>query len=243
MSIINNINCLLYNHLLVIIDYLKNRLLLYNSNYNTCILHNHLRAPNVGDEKSTSLHQRLSAGDELAFKLFFQKNQPRLFSYVYKVVKSREIAEELVLDIFVKIWSAKEILSEVENVDAFLYRMAVNKSLDFLRTAAREKRIQQLLNHHMQYEQATAASNHDLKEYSQHVTHCLQLLTQQQQLVLSLSRDEGLTHEQIADKLNLSKNTVKNHIVTALKKMRELIKRGHLSVLLTISLFFIFFYS
>ncbi|WP_432326681.1 RNA polymerase sigma factor [Mucilaginibacter sp. P25] len=90
-------------------------------------------------EISNSLHQRLSSGDELAFKLFFQKNQPRLFAYIYKVVKSREIAEELVLDIFVKIWSAKEILSEVENVDAFLHRMAVNKSLDFLRTAAREK--------------------------------------------------------------------------------------------------------
>jgi RNA polymerase sigma-70 factor (ECF subfamily) len=206
-------------------------------------LFNPLRSPNIGDEIPTSLHQRLSSGDELAFKLFFQKNQPKLFTYIYKVVKSREIAEELVLDIFVKIWSAKEILSEVENVDAFLYRMAVNKSLDFLRTAAREKRIQQLLNHHMQYEQATATSNHDLKEYNQRVTQCLQMLTQQQQLVLNLSREEGLTHEQIADKLNLSKNTVKNHMVTALKKMREFIKRGQLSILLAISLFFIFFIS
>jgi len=201
-------------------------------------LFNHLRSPNIGDEISTSLHQRLASGDELAFKLFFQKNRPRLFTYIYKVVKSREIAEELVLDIFVKIWSAKEILSEVENVDAFLYRMALNKSLDFLRTAAREKRIHQLLNHHMQYEQATATSNHDLKEYNQQVIHCLQMLTQQQQLVLNLSREEGLTHEQIADKLNLSKNTVKNHIVTALKTMREFIKRGQLSILLTISIFF-----
>jgi RNA polymerase sigma-70 factor (ECF subfamily) len=201
-----------------------------------------LRSPSIGDEISTSLHQRLSSGDEIAFKLFFQKNQPRLFTYIYKVVKSREIAEELVLDIFLKIWSAKEILSEVENVDAFLYRMAVNKSLDFLRTAAREKRIQQLLHHHMQYEQATAASNHDLKEYNQHVTHCLQMLTQQQQLVLNLSREEGLTHEQIADKLNLSKSTVKNHIVTALKKMRGFIKCGQLSILLVISLLFYFFH-
>jgi RNA polymerase sigma-70 factor (ECF subfamily) len=90
----------------------------------------------------------------------------------------------------------------------------------------------------MQYEQATATSNHDLKEYNQRVTQCLQMLTQQQQLVLNLSREEGLTHEQIADKLNLSKNTVKNHMVTALKKMREFIKRGQLSILLTISLFF-----
>jgi RNA polymerase sigma-70 factor (family 1) len=204
-------------------------------------LFDHLRSTNIGDEISTSLHKRLSSGDELAFKLFFQKNQPRLFTYVYKVVKSREIAEELVLDIFVKIWSAKEVLSEVENVDAFLYRMALNKSLDFLRTATREKRIQQLLSHHMQYEQTTAASNHDIKEYSQHVTDCLRMLTQQQQLILNLSREEGLTHEQIADRLNLSKNTVKNHIVTALKKIRGFIKLGQLSILLIISLFFYFF--
>ncbi|QTE61737.1 RNA polymerase sigma-70 factor [Mucilaginibacter rubeus] len=219
---------------------MNNRLLLYDSNYNIALFNN-LGSSDIGDEISNSLHQRLSSGDELAFKLFFQKNQPRLFAYIYKVVKSREIAEELVLDIFVKIWSAKEILSEVENVDAFLHRMAVNKSLDFLRTATREKKIQQLLNQHMQYEQATAAPNHDFKEYNQHVIHCLQMLTQQQQLILNLSREEGLTHEQIADKLNLSKNTVKNHIVTALKKMREFIKHGQLSILLTISFFFIFF--
>ena len=204
---------------------------------------NHSRSSNIGDEASTSLHQRLSSGDELAFKLFFQKHHPRLFSYIYKVVKSREIAEELVLDIFVKIWSAKEIFNEVENVDAFLYRMALNKSLDFLRTAAREKRIQQLINDHMQYEQVTAASHHDLKEYNQRVTQCLQMLTHQQQLVLSLSREEGLTHEQIANKLNLSKNTVKNHVVAALKNLREFIKRGQLSVLLIMSLLFNFFHS
>ena len=201
----------------------------------------HFRSSNTGDEVPSSLHQRLASGDETAFKLFFQKHQPKLFAYIYKVVKSREIAEELVLDIFVKIWSAKEILSEVENVDAFLYRMAVNKSLDFLRTAAREKRLRLLLTDHMQYEPVEEASNHDLNEYKQRVNQCLQMLTQQQQLVLNLSREEGLTHEQIAARLSLSKNTVKNHIVTALKNIRGFIKNGQLSILLPLAFILDFF--
>jgi RNA polymerase sigma-70 factor (family 1) len=206
-------------------------------------LFKHFRSSTTGDEAPASLHQRLSLGDEVAFKLFFQKHQPKLFAYVYKVVKSREIAEELVLDIFLKIWSAKEILSEVENVDAFLYRMAVNKSLDFLRTAAREKRLRSLLIDHMQYEPVEEPSANDLNEYKQRVTQCLQMLTRQQQLVLNLSREEGLTHEQIANKLNLSKNTVKNHMVTALKHLRLFIKNGQLSILLTIAFIFDFFWS
>ncbi len=201
----------------------------------------HFRSSNTGDEVQSSLHQRLASGDEVAFKLFFQKHQSKLFAYIYKVVKSREIAEELVLDIFVKIWSAKEILSEVENVDAFLYRMAVNKSLDFLRTAAREKRLRLLLADHMQYEPVEEPSTSDLNEYKQRVTQCLQMLTQQQQLVLNLSREEGLTHEQIADRLQLSKNTVKNHIVTALKSIRGFIKNGQLSILLLMAFILNFF--
>jgi len=184
----------------------------------------------VTDDVPLSLHQRLSSGDEIAFELFFRQYQPKLFAYIFKVVKSREIAEELVLDMFVKIWSAKEILSEVENVDAFLYRMAINKSLDFLRTAAREKKLRLLLNEHMQHEQAEMSNTHDVKEYEQQIVQCLQMLTNQQQLVLNLSREEGLTHDQIAARLNLSKNTVKNHVVGALRSLREFIRKGNLSV-------------
>jgi RNA polymerase sigma-70 factor (family 1) len=204
-------------------------------------LFKHFRSSNTGEEASPSLHQRLSSGDEAAFRLFFQTHQSRLFTYIHNVVKSREIAEELVLDIFVKIWSAKEILSEVENVDAFLYRMAVNKSLDFLRAAAREKRLRSLLSEHMQHEPETEPSNYELKEYTQTISQCLQMLTQQQQMVLNLSREEGLTHEQIAARLNLSKNTVKNHIVSALKNIRGFIKKGQLSILLATTFFLNFF--
>jgi RNA polymerase sigma-70 factor (ECF subfamily) len=182
------------------------------------------------DDVQSNVHKRPAAGDEAAFKHFFIHHQPKLLTYILKIVKSKEIAEELVADIFVKIWFAREMLNDVENVDAFLHRMAVNKALDFMKMAARERNLRNLLQAHMQNEASTLDQPYEFKEYRQQIDQCMQLLTRQQQLVISLSREEGLTHDQIATRLQLSPHTVKNHIVTALKQLRTFIK--HITLLL-----------
>ena len=181
--------------------------------------------------------EKRSVGDEAAFKHFFIHHQPKLLRYILKIVKSKEIAEELVADIFVKIWFAREMMNDVENVDAFLYRIAVNKALDFMKMASREKKLRILLQAHMQNEASTVDQPCELKEYQQQIDQCMQLLTSQQQLVISLSREEGLTHEQIATRLQLSPHTVKNHIVRALKQLRAFMRDGALFLLLFFNFF------
>lgn len=199
----------------------------------------HIPSEEKNKEVQISVHKRLAAGDEDAFRLFFLHHQPKLLAYILKIVKSKEIAEELVADIFVKIWFAKEILDDVENVDAFLYRMAVNKALDFMKMATREKKLRVLLQVYMQNEASIVDQQHELKEYQKQIDQCMQLLTSQQQLIVNLSREEGLTHEEIAKRLQLSRHTVKNHIVSALKQLRMFIKNGTLFLVL----FLIFFNS
>lgn len=166
----------------------------------------------------------ISNGDERAFHELFDLYRDKLFSYIFHITKSKEVSEELVMEIFMKIWTSKELLNEVQNIDAFFYRMACNKAIDFLRAASRENKLRTLLIKKMEViDDQTPASIVILKEYELQVKQLLHKLSPQQQLIFSLSREEGLTHQQIASHLHLSKNTVKNHLVSALKHLRMLI--------------------
>lgn len=188
------------------------------------------------NESPAGIHKRLSSGDQTAFRCFFEHYQPKLFIYILRIVKSREIAEELVTDIFVKIWSAKEIMNDVENADAFLYRMAVNKALDFMKTASREKKLQHLLYDYLQQQSPECSVRLETQELERQLNQCMQMLSNQQQLVVKLSREEGLTHEQIATRLNLSRNTVKNHMVSALKNLKRFLISRNATATLTLFL-------
>jgi RNA polymerase sigma-70 factor (family 1) len=186
------------------------------------------------DFEETKLQCRLASGDEVAYRAFFEAYQPKLNIYIFKMVKSKEITEELVLDIFLKIWVKKGIFLEVQDMNAFLYRMAVNKALDFLRTASNERNVRRALSQKMYT--MNAHITHDgcsEKEYEQQLKRCLQHLPDQQRLILNLSRSGGLSNDEIAAQLNLSKYTVKNHIVAALKTLRHLIRTGRLILLIS----------
>lgn len=71
---------------------------------------------NVRNNTEKSLLQRVAGGDQVAFGLIFERYRNRLFTYLVKVTKSREISEEIVLDVFLKIWTGREIVKEIDNL-------------------------------------------------------------------------------------------------------------------------------
>lgn len=172
-----------------------------------------------------AFRQSLCDGDEAGFKVFFELYDQKIFNYINKIVKSKEVSEELVIDVFMKVWNAKEMLMEVQNLDAFLYRIAVNKALDFLRTAAREKQKRTLLVAEMKDQVSEAADQaYIIRECEEELKSSIRKLPPQQKLVYSLSREDGFSHDQIAEQLQISKNTVKNHMSSAIKHLRSLLK-------------------
>jgi len=168
------------------------------------------------------LLQQIAEGDEKAFTELFRRHRAKLYDYLFAVTKSREIAEELLLDVFMKIWFGRELAPQIQHVDAFLQKVAHNKAINFLTTAARRKHLQQLVA----YELARVVDNtiEDRlaeKEYQQLLHEALGQLTPQKRLIFTMSRSQGLSHEEIARELQLSRQTVKNHMTEALKTIRE----------------------
>ena len=158
---------------------------------------------------------------DLFFKRLFDSYKNRLYGYVLTITRSHYIAEEITQEIFIKLWLCRDILHEVDNLDGYIFTMARNKTLNYLRKAASDVK----LLHHLQQQALPENNNVEeralLSEYDRLLRDALSLLSPQRRLVYQLSRDNGLNHDEIASQLHLSRNTVKNHMVEALRFIRR----------------------
>lgn len=167
-------------------------------------------------EDTKALLLQIADGDETAFRHLFDRNRDRLYAYINRLVKSREVAEEIVTDVFMKIWLGRTLLPQIVYFDAFLFRIAFNKSLDFLRRAARDPVLHDMLWDQIEQPASSQADASLLEEeYKKQVRRAVGLLPPQRGKIFRMSRIEGLSHEQIASRLRLSRHTVNNHIVEA----------------------------
>ena len=170
--------------------------------------------------------RKIAGGDEPAFRELFDEYRGRLFAFVSKFIRSEQVAEELVLDVFMKLWLGRELLVQVRNFDAFLFRVAHNKSIDFLRAAAKDSALRELLWDDIQ---AAAGERPDMqlqqREFEGKLRRAVELLPPQARKVYQLSRESDMSHDQIATQLQISRSTVNNHIVAAQRFIRSYLSR------------------
>ncbi len=173
-----------------------------------------------------TLLTQVAAGDEQAFKTLFSTYYQQLFNYISGFVKSKQVAEELVMDAFLKIWQGRDLLPEIRNFDAFLFRVARNKSIDFLRSAARDPQFEDLLWDAMQLTTDDEDSAALMQELEVRLREAIGMMPPQRKKVYQLSREQEMTHEQIAAQLNLSRHTINNHIVEAQRFIRTYLSKN-----------------
>lgn len=178
----------------------------------------------------------IAEGDEKAFAALFGRYRDRLYSYLVKVTKSKESSEEMVLDAFVKIWTARTALGEINHFEAFLFRVAHNRAIDFLRQSQRNQRNRTAIWEGIQELKAAMADEALLKtETEQAICEAVSRLSPQRQEVFRLSREEYLSYDEIAERMQLSKFTVRNHLSAALQFIRSHLDNGHeLATLITL---------
>jgi RNA polymerase sigma-70 factor (family 1) len=170
---------------------------------------------------------QVSAGDEKAFKDLFARYYEQLYHYIFGFIKSKQVAEELVMDVFLKIWLGRDLITQIEKFDAFLFRVAHNKSIDFLRSVARDPKFKDLLWENIQLiNNVQSDSSILIQEYEAKLHEAVSLLSPQRKKVYQMSREQDMTHDQIAAQLNLSKHTINNHIVEAQRFIRTYLSKN-----------------
>ena len=162
--------------------------------------------------------RRIAGGDHDAFRSIFMKYYPKMKYFIFNIVKSEAIAEELSQDIFLKIWENKEKLCKIHSFNAYIYRIAKNTALNYLE----HKYVED--SYFSNYKQATIINPNDeldAKELEFLVQLAVKKMPEQRRKIYIMSRVENLEKEEIAERLCLSKKTVENQLSLALQGIRK----------------------
>lgn len=182
---------------------------------------------------------QVSQGNEDAYKVLFKKYWDQIYSTALMFTKSPELSEDLTQDVFARIWANRAKLATVEKFEGFLFIMARNLVFDRLKKEVYVGKNDLFFEEYFSESEMSPGDKTELKELGDLVETAIKGLTPQQEKAFRLSRYSGLSHEQIAIQMGISRLSVKSHIVRAKQYLREFLSAngGTLPVILWILLF------
>ena len=181
---------------------------------------------------------RSRQGDMIAFYNIYERYCKRLFGFVLRYIKNETDAEDIVQEVFIKVWETRNKIDVYSSFEAFLFTIAYNSTISLFRKRVCEKKYLDYLRLLLHLEKAPDLTDEiQFNDLNRKVRILLNELTERQKEIFLLSREEGLSHEEIAKKLNITINTVKKHMVNSL----AFLKAG-LDSSLMINMLFVYFF-
>ena len=173
---------------------------------------------------------KVAQGDKKAFEELFHIYHNKLGSYVMRWTKCLSTTEEIVQDVFLKIWQNREVLSTVENFDKYLYVVSRNHTFNALRNLARERRKNKEFITFTEVSQGID-DEYNAELYLPLIEEAVAKLPSQQQKVFNLKRERGLKYAEIAKLMNISPETARKHNSVAVRSIMVYVKT-HIHILL-----------
>lgn len=196
---------------------------------------------NKGLQNSRQLFIRIADGDGVAFTELFRSYFEQVKWNAWKILKSEFWAEEIVQEVFMQIWTNRDQLAEISSPDGYLFKITANRCIDRIRRQELEVKMQYLVSQALHKEMDTFQENrYDLHHVEKLIGEAIQLLPEQGKLVFQLQRNEGLSYQEISTRLNISRNTVRNHMVKNLHLIRSYLQEKSPVYLLLFSLWYFF---
>ena len=189
--------------------------------------------------KDEILVQQLTKGNYKAFDSLFNAYCDRLYHFVVSIVKVSQIAEDIVQEVFVTIWEKRNELDRHKSFKSFLFSIAYNETISVLRKKKTENTYIEKVQEKIAESKVLNTPDLEMEyhEIKNHVNDVIESMPERRREIFLLSRNEGLTYTEIANKLDISKNTVENQMVSALKTIREKINSKSLLSMLFYYLF------
>lgn len=168
---------------------------------------------------------RLIDGDEDAFCELYASYKNRLIYFAMRFLKSREYAEDVFQDAFTVIWQGRRFINPDTSFSSYLYTIVRNRVLNQLRDLDNQDKLkEQILAQAVDYTEDT--KHRIMADDLRHLIACaMQQLTVRQREVFRMSREKQMSHQEIADALGISINTVQEHISTSLRVLRVYLEK------------------
>lgn len=169
-------------------------------------------------EQDDTLLKKIKSNDRKSFEAIFFKYNEVLFEHAYRILHDREVCMDIVQEIFVWLWTNREIL-EINSLKPYLLAAVKFQVANYMR----RNKIQSSYLSHLEYVLSNSPViefHAEVKEMKDLIQHLIELLPEKCRHVFILSRQEFLSNKEIALKLNISEKTVEMHITLALKRLR-----------------------
>lgn len=190
------------------------------------------------NKSNTELLLRLRQDDKVAFYNLYERYSKRLYSFVFRFIKQESDTEEIVQEVFVKIWEKRRTIDAYSSFESFLFTIAYNSTISLFRKRINEKKYLEHL-YALQKESIVPELNDEIQfnDLKEQVSYLIEGLTPRQKEIYKLSRESGLTYQEIGNKLNISSTTVKKHMANTLSYLKSNLRNNMLAALLYIYLF------
>ncbi|MBB3968073.1 RNA polymerase sigma factor [Mucilaginibacter phyllosphaerae] len=190
----------------------------------------------IDDAELYSLVNRLRNGDERAFNTLYHTYFKPLYGKVFSMVKDEAIADELIQELFLKVWQKREELNPDYSFTAFLYKITNNMVFDFFRKVAKDSRLAAKLIINATEYYLHSDELLESKEARQVLTNAINQLSPQRKLIFTYCKLEGKSYEEASRNFGLSVATINSHITQSLKAIRQFVAKNYLLVLMQLML-------
>ena len=177
------------------------------------------------------LLKQIAEGNESAFRTVFDHYNEPFHATALKMTRSADIAEEIVQEVFVTLWVKRKLVATAKKPEGYLFTILHNSIYTHFRKLAMERKLKSKIR------QAEDQSENPIetllleKENRTILENIIRRLPPQQRLIYKLSKQEGVSREEIARQLNISPNTVRNHLATAVDFLRTCLKKSESAII------------
>ena len=177
------------------------------------------------DNSETALIGRLKVGDETAFEAIYNRYQQKVRAYAYVITHSEFRAEEMVQEIFMKLWTGRSNLSPELSFEHYLFKMTKNMAFDYLKKVASSERLKKEQAALIGKAGNTTGNIITFKEYQEASSEVVDGLPAQKRAIYKLSLLKGLSNEEISSRLGISLKTVRNNRSQIVKSIKKRLRR------------------
>lgn len=175
---------------------------------------------------------QIKNGEKYAFRELFERYSPKIFRFALNYLKNDADAEELVQNVFLIIWEKRELIDSTQNVKAYIFKIAVNSIYDHFRRKNIERAFSDYAT--LNFTQSSEFTWHQviLDDVEANLKKMVCKLPEQRRKIFLMSKKSGLTNDEIALQLNLSRRTVENQLYRAISYLKAHFKDELLLTLL-----------
>lgn len=188
-------------------------------------------------ENKDKLLAKVAGGDRDAFTQLYTDHLNNLFRYIFLITRSKEETEEILQEVFIRIWENRSKLVAIDSFENYVFRCAKNKLLDNIRRQQVKQRVFSEIKRSKELSASTTSDQSAYKEYYLLVQQAIEKLPPKRKLIFRLNIENGYSREEIARHLNISDSVVKKQIYKASYFVRAyLVKHGEISMSLLTTL-------